>query len=98
MPLLDVIRCEATTRALRSPSDCSAPPFALANGLVVFFCGWRGERGAPPRAAGDPTPGGGASTVGLFTATGPAALVSSLCSWKAVVAASFKIKEHARFL
>lgn len=32
--------------------------------------GWRGERGAPPRAAGDPTPGGGASTVGLFATKG----------------------------
>jgi hypothetical protein len=40
--------------------------------MIQLACGWRGEWGAPPRAAGVPTPGGGASTVGLFATTGPA--------------------------
>jgi hypothetical protein len=47
--------------------------FSLANGLVGFFCGWRGERGAPPRGTKGTHWGmGGVSTVGLFAATGPA--------------------------
>jgi len=34
--------------------------------------GWHGDGGPPPRGAGVPTPGGGASTAGVIVGTGPA--------------------------
>lgn len=47
--LLNVITCEATIRALRSTSDCSAPPLTLATGLVASVAGGVAN-GAPHRA------------------------------------------------
>jgi hypothetical protein len=47
--LLNEIRREATFRALRSTSDCSAPPLTLAKGLVPPAAGGVAN-GAPQRA------------------------------------------------
>jgi hypothetical protein len=55
----------------------------LANGLAGLFCGWRGERGAPPRGTKGTHWGMGVvSTVELFARTGPAALVFFFLFWK----------------